>query len=1000
MKKLLVTLGIVLSMQFTYAQKSVYTELPDRLFTQGKEMFLDNNYVGCINALEEFNKKSADSKLKKEADFMIVGSMFYLGNDKAADYLKDYLERYPESYHRNQICFYIGSTHFAEKDWKKALYWFSQSDIDYLTVNEQEDFSYRTAYANLQEGNRAEAKRLFGLLTRNSNKYGEPAAYYLAYANFQDGEYDQAIPIFRKLKNKAEYKETATFFLMQSAFLQGDLNETIIEGQDYISSYPNSKNTTEVYRLLGNSYYRQGNTTNAIANYERYLENTEVPFRDDMYQLAEAYYQTGSYSNAVGALKNVASTADQLGQAGYMLLGQSYLKVNDVANAIMAFDAAARVQFDRTISEEALYNYVMLMNQNGGSAFGQAITASQRFLTEYPNSQYTNEVNEALATTLLATKNYNTALSAINSIKSPGKQILDAKQAILFQIGVQEFIDGRYDTALQNFNSTIELGSYNTEARNEAYFWRGETSYRKGDFRSAARDYNAYVSQSGSSGQKNYPLALYNLAYTNYQEGDYNKALANFRKYVSFETNRESASYPDALNRIGDCYLYNRNFTQAESFYSQAANVNPNNADYSEFQKAFVLGLQRNYNGKVAALNTMMNKYPNSQYYDDALYEKSRALVMLDKEGEAISVLEKLLNDYPKSNLAQKAGVQLGQLYFNTNNPQKSIAAYKQVVNNFPNSEEARTAIQSLEGVYKDINDIGSYAAYANSLGKGTILSASRQDSLTYLAAENVYIKGNKEGSKESFRKYLQTYPNGVFSSDANYYLGSMAFEAKDSEAALKHFQEVINSNNPKYIDDALIHASGIEFDRQNYQAAYAAYEHLNMTASNAENKNIARLGMMRCAYLMKKDNEVVAAANNLFEDTKISPEVANEARFYRGQSLKNLGQSDKAIADLTEVAKNTRTVSGAESQYLLADIYYQTKSYDKAEKQVLAFMKEGTPHQYWMARAVVVLSDVYTAKGDKFQARQYLESLQANYKGSEADLKEMISTRLTALGN
>lgn len=997
MKKLLVALGIAFSVQFSYAQKSVYTELPDRLFSQGKEMFLDNNYVGSMNTLEEYKKNTKDNKLWVEADFMIVASMYKLGNEGAADYLKEFLEKYPESYHRNQLSFYIGTTHFASKEWDKALYWFSQSDMDYLTTQEQEDYSYRAAYANLQSGSKPEAKRLFGLLTRNSKKYTEPASYYLAYINFQEGEYDKAIPTFRKLKGKQEYKENATFFLMQAAYLQNDLNETISEGQDYISSYPNSTNTAEVYRLLGNSHYRLGDTQNAIRNYENYLERTNTPFREDMFQLAEAYYRINDYRNTVNALKNVVSTSDLLGQAGYMLLGQSYLKTNDTRNAIMAFDAAARAEFDRTISEEALYNYVMLMNQDGGSAFGQAITASQRFLTEYPNSKHTNEVNEALATTLLSTKSYDTALSAINSIKSPGKQILDAKQIILFQVGVQDFIDGRYDNAIQNFNTTISLGDYNRESRNESYFWRGEAFYRKGDFRSAGRDYASYVSQA-SPRDTNYSLALYNLAYTNYQTGDYNNALNNFRKYVSAETDRQSANYSDALNRIGDCYLYNRNFSQAESYYSQAVNTNPGNADYSEFQKAFVLGLQRNYNGKVAALNSMMSKYPNSQYYDDALYEKSRALVMLDKEGEAISVLEKLLNEYPKSNLAQKAGVQLGQSYFNMNNSQKAITAYKQVIDNYPNTDEARTAIQSLEGVYKDINDIDSYASYVNSLGKGTILSATRQDSLTYLAAENVYIKGDKAQSKTAFDKYLQTYPNGVFSSDAHFYLGNMAFDAKDFDTALTSFKEVINSNNPKYINDALIYVSGIEFDRKNYEAAYAAYDHLSMVAANADNRNVGRLGMLRCAYLMKKDNEVVEAANKLLEDKKLSSEVGKEAHFYRGQSLKNIGQTEKAIADLQEVAKDTRSVFGAESQYLLAEIYLQSKSYDKAESQVLSFMKEGTPHQYWMAKAVIVLSDVYIAKNDKFQASQYLESLQANYKGSEADIKEMITARLEAL--
>lgn len=997
MKRILLTLAVASVLQLAHAQKSAYTAMPDRLFSQGKEMYLDKNYVGSQNTLQEFKKLSKDSKLIQEADYMLVSSLFYQGKANAGMLLKDYLDEYPESYHRNQICFFIGTTHFDEKDWKKALYWFSQADMDYLTVDEQEDYSYRMAYSSLQNGERAEAKRLFGLLSRNSKKYAEPASYYLAYTNFQEGEYDQALPILRKLKNKSEYKETATFFLIQSAFLQGNLNETITEGQDYISSYPDKENTPEVYRLLGNSYYRLGNTSNAIRSYEKYLQGTTAPFREDMYQLAEAYYQTGDYRNAVSALKNVASTTDKLGQAGQMLLGQSYLKLDDTQNAVMAFSAAARSGFDPAISEEALYNYVMIRNRDGGSAFGEAITASQQFLAEYPNSKYTDEVNSALATTLLASKNYRTALAAINNIKAPGKQILDAKQVILYQLGVQNFIDNKYDLAASDFNAAINMGSYNTEARNEAYFWRGEIAYRSEDYQAASRDFNTYLAQSSTSG-KNYTLALYNLGYTNFQTKNHSKALTDFKKYVSTETNRQSPNYSDALNRIGDCYLFTRNFSEAEKSYSQAANANPVNADYSDFQKAFVLGLQRNYNGKVSALNTMMSKYPDSEYYDDALYEKSRALVMLSKETEAITVLEKLLQDYPKSTLAQKAGVQLGQLYFNTNNPQKSIAAYKQVVSNYPNSEEARTAVESLEGVYKDMNDISSYASYVNSLGKGTVLSASRQDSLTYLAAENVYMKGRKEESKAAFNRYLQSYPNGVFSSDAHFYLGNIAFEAKDNNTALENFKAVINSNNPKYIDNALVLASGIEFDRKNYDAAYAAYEHLGLVASNTENKNIAELGMLRCAYLLKKDNEVVAAANKILKGSKVSASVANEAKFYRGQSLKNLGKTDEAITDLLAVAKDTRTVTGAEAQFLIAEAYYKAKSYDKAEKQVQTFMKEGTPHEYWMARAIIVLADVYAAKGDQFSARQYLESLQANYKGSEADVATMISERLSAL--
>ena len=47
------------------------------------------------------------------------------------------------------------------------------------------------------------------------------------------------------------------------------------------------------------------------------------------------------------------------------------------------------------------------------------------------------------------------------------------------------------------------------------------------------------------------------------------------------------------------------------------------------------------------------------------------------------------------------------------------------------------------------------------------------------------------------------------------------------------------------------------------------------------------------------------------------------------------------------------------------------------------------------MARALIVLSDTYLAKGDEFQAQQYIESLRSNYKGDEADIQEMIKERI-----
>lgn len=998
MKKLFIALSLVLSLQSVYAQKSVYTEQPERLFTQGKEMFLSKNYVGTIQSLEKFQKQSKDAHLLQEAEYMIVSSKYYRGEKNVDQLLKDYLDKYPSTQHRNQIAFFTGSMHFAKKEWKLALHWLNQSEPFYLRGSEQDDYLYRAAYANLQEGNMGVAKQQFARLAKSSTTYTDASSYYLAYIDFQEGNYDHAIKVFNLLQPNPEFRENAWFFLIQSNYLKGDFAQTIDEGIKYLSVYPKTENRTETHRLLGSSYYRTGDNVNAKTHYEKYLQANTDHFREDMYQLGDLYYKSAEYSKAVEVLKKVASSTDLLGQAGNMLIGQSYMKVGNTNSALMAFDAAARASFSPELSEEALYNYVLLNNQ-GVDVFGQSIASFQRFLTTYPNSKYADNINNALASTLLSTQNYEKALEAINTIKNPGRPILEAKQIILYQQGVQAFIANDYPSALTKFNTSIQMGSYNMEVKKESFFWRAETLYRQGKFADAANDYAAYVSEV-SLQEKNYLPALYNLGYSYFQTKDYNKALSNFSRYTSMETDKTIATYPDALNRVGDCYLFRRDFTTAEKYYNQAAVADPKGADYAQFQKAFVLGLQRKYKEKVSALDGMMRQFPSSTYYPNALFEQSRAYVMLNDDKNAIITLEQLLREHPNSAFSSKAGIQLGQLYFNNNNTQKSIAAYKKVIKDTPNTEEADIAINSLEGVYKDANDVGSYVSYVNSLGGGKVISSSRQDTLTFQAAENVYMRGRKTDALQSFEKYLVSYPQGRFASDAHFYLGNMAFEVENKASALTHFNEVIAAKNPKYIADALIFASGIEYDNGNYKTAYEMYEHLDQVSTSAGNKNTAQLGMLRTSYLMNEDKHVIAAATKLLENKNISADVAMEARFYRGKSNINSNNPDAALKDLEVVGKSTRSAFGAESQCLMAEVLYKKREFDKVEKQVLSFMKEGTPHEYWMARAVIVLSDAYKAKGDNFQARQYLESLQANYKGGEADITEKISSKLAELQN
>lgn len=994
MKKIIFLLLFAAATYIATAQRTVYHNPSEKLFNQGKEMFLERNYTGAQDLLSQYIAEGSDRFLTEEAKYMISASSFYKGAEKSGDKLKAFLDAHPESIHRHQVKFLIGSYHFDEKDWRLAKFWFDQADLDYLKPAEQEDFSFRNAYSNLQLGNKDEAYRLFGLLSQNSKKYRDAADFYLGYIDYSNGSYDAALRRFQRLSNHPEYREEVAFYTAQATFFDNKLEEAVRLSDAFLSAYPRSDHRTEIYRILGNSYYRLGQPNRAISHYENYLDGTAKPLRGDAYFLGLSYAEAGKQSDAVRMFQQAVGERDALSQNAQLQLGQAYLKLNQKQPAQMAFEAATRDNFDPKVRETAMFNYALLAHETNFSVFSESITLFENFLREYPNSPYTDQVNDILAETFLTTKDYAAALAAINRISRPGRRILEAKQMVLFQLGAQEFINGNMNQAVQNFNSSIGVGDYDAKARNNAYYWRGEAYYRMGNFANAAGDFQQFT-QAASANDENYALGWYNLGYARFKQQQYTQAANAFRQYISAETSRNRPEYADAMNRVGDSFYFNRNFAEAERYYGQAADANPSAADYAAYQRAFVLGLQRNYQGKINALDDLMRRYPNSQYFDDALYEKSRALTMLNRENEAIGVLQRLVSDYPRSPLASQGGVQLGQLYYNIGNSQQSISAYKNVIANFPGSDDARNALISLETVYRDINDIQSYVTYANSLPGGMRITVSRQDSLTYLAAEGVYMRGNRSEAESAMTRYLQTYPNGAYNSDANYYLGVIADERGNKQQALTHFRRVIDASSPKFLDNALIYASQTEYANGNFRQALADYSRLASAARNAANKQVGQLGVARSQSKLGGYHEAARAATELLSNSNLSPEIVTEARFLRGKAYQQVNEVESAMADFQFVANDTRSVYGAEAQFILADTYYRWKSYDRAEAQVKSFMQKGTPHQYWMARALIVLSDTYKAKGDDFQAKQYLESLKNNYKGNEADIREMINERL-----
>ena len=995
MKRILIPLCLVVGSHMASGQRSYQFDAPNRLFVEGKELFSLKNYSGCIDKLEAYKQHSTDADLIQEADYMLVYSAYEQGRPNAVELLKDYLDVYPASRHADEVNFLIGSAHFGQGEYQKAIFWFNESNIDMLSPEQQEAYCFRLAYSLLQTGDMEKARGYFARIEQIGTKYREASTYYVAYIDYATGKYNNALVEFTRLKDLPDYKERSLYYITQIYFIQNKYEKVISEGKELLASYPDSENNSEVYRIMGNAYYHLGNEDQAINMLSKYVSSTDSPLRGDLYILGVCYYNKGNYSSAVNALGRTVRENDALSQNAYLYLGQSYLKLKDKNNARMAFEAAATSSFDKQVKEAAMYNYALLIHETAFTGFGESVTIFEDFLNDFPNSKYADKVNDYLVEVYLTTKNYQAALNSIDKIKHPSTKILEAKQDILFQLGTQAFTNMELDKAVDLFSRAISLGAYNLESRNDAYFWRGESYYRQGEYNKAISDYRTYLNNTRQRNTDMYALAHYNLGYSYFKLKEYGEALNRFRQYVNLESNQQTPAYADAYNRIGDCLFHNRQFAMAEENYTRAAQLQPSAGDYSVYQKGFLLGLQKDYKGKISVMDRLIREFPESQYVDDALFEKGRSYVLLDNNQAAAASFEQLMRDFPQSSLARKAGVQLGLIYFNDNQPEKAAEAYKSVISNYPGSEEAKVALQDLKSVYIELNDINSFAAYANSLGGNVRFEVSEQDSLTYLAAEKLFMRGDNEGARRSLTNYLQTFPQGAFSSNANFYLASIAFAKKDLEEAKRLFSLVLESGDTKFREESWARKAEIEYLDKDYAAAMESFKHLQAVAENPENKEAAKLGLMRCAELTGQPQEALLAANDLLKEPKLSPEIMSEARYVRAKAYISLKQENKALADLKEISKDTRTIHGA--KYLLAQLYYDNKDDKNAETVLMNFIENGTPHQYWLARGFILLADIYIRQGDDFQARQYLTSLQNNYKGDD-EIAAMIEDRLGKL--
>lgn len=963
------------------------------LIDEGKRLYTEGEYTTALTILDKIDTRTMAPALQQEVELIRAKATFGSNHLEGRALLLQYLADYPETSNRDIVAALIGESYYYDHKFDLANKWFKDADFGRLDTKERERAELHYALTMQECGETEMARNMLTSLAVTGKQHAEDAQFHLAAIQYHNGETEQAYKGFKAVEMSDKYYMEVPYYIAGIYVKQGRYEDAEQIARAFIADHGKKQQGAAMQQILGASLFGQGAYADAVGPLQAYISATpaDKQQRIAIYQLAASLFETGNKAEAKNLFEKCCNKEDAIAQNSWLHLGIIGLEENNTAAARMAFERAASMQCDDKVREEAMYNYALCLHQTRYSPFAESVKVFEKFLNEYPASPRCDKVNEYLVEVYMNTRNYDVALQSINKIATPSPVIYEAKQKVLYRMGVQEFVNGNMDKAIDYFDQAAALARYNSATHSDVLYWRGESYYNKEDYAAAASNYKSVL----SLGEKNSEKAIYGLAYTYFQRGDLGNAEAEFSRFIGL-AQEEKELCADAYNRIADCHFYKRNYSKAEEYYSMAAGSQTAHSDYALYRSAITQGLRKEYGAKVSTLQALVKEFPGSSYAQQGYYEMGRAYIEMNKEKEAIEAFGQIEKLYPQSDLARRAAAEKAMVLNSIGEHAKAIEAYKSIITRYPHSEEAQVAAQDLKALYVEQGNIDAFTDFASKTKGMKRVESSEIDTLTFIAAEKIYGRGATEEAKSKFENYLAKYPEGAFTLDSHYYLGVICYNSGNGNEALTHFEQVNSRPDNKYSEDALARTAEIYFGEEKWDKAMETYKLLAAKSGNQEQINSCRMYILRCAHRLGDNSMVTATAGEVLK-TDLSPEEKREAIYYRGKAELATGDSN-AEKSFAELAGDTRDIYGAEGKYLLAQIIFSQKRYEDCEKEIFDYIDKSTPHSYWLARSFILLADLYMAQGRDMEAKQYLISLDNNYDGDD-DIVDMIDERLEKLG-
>ena len=958
-------------------QNSNYDKSYERIYQEGMESIIKSNYSAARKHFDDYLQLANPvSENSINAEYYRAFAALNLYNNNGEYLIGKFIEKYPNHPKSLDANFELGKFYYAENNPTKAIKYLTEAEKASGGKSERNtEIKYKLGYSFFSKRKFEEAILRFNSIKEINGQYYAASNYYAGYIEYEQGLFDQALIDLKKAERSEGYKLNVPYMICTVYYNNSNYSELLKYAEVLLGSGSAITNRNSVLLLVADANYHLEKFDIASKYYSEYLTkinnaNIDIPLQ---YRIGYVAYLNKENDQAIEFFKKVASVdKTELGYYSSYYLGVLYAESDKKMFAITAFDKARKMKTDKNVAEESLFQFAKLNYELGRA--DQAISGLEKYKSEFGSGKHMDEVDDIISEVYLHTNNYDKALAYIEPLKNRSEKVNKVYQKASFHKGVNEFNKSNYAEAVSLFKKSLSVPS-DKEIEIKTNYWLAEAYaiVRKND---EALSHYQKVIWNANDNVVEKSKARYGLGYLHYNAKDYQKALASFKSYI--DTNSPESNirmYDDALIRLADCYYVSKNYKNAITIYKQSLSLSRADNDYTELQLGIIYGIEGQHNKAINSYNNVINNYSNTKYDDDAIYYKAQLKFEIGEFENAIKDFSILISSKRKGRFTPYAYLKRATAYSNLTQYTKAIDDYQLLITDYSSHKLAQQALLPLQEALASENRSAEFDEYlaifkqANPDNKST-------ESIEFESAKTLYYNQQFELATNKLLSFLDNYPESSMRLEAHFFLGEVSNSLGNTDDALNYYSIIIENEDYEQYNRVVGRMAKIEQQEQRFDNAMYYYNKLLAAANNKKEQNNALVGMMVCTYYLTSFDSCRQYAEQLLALGTANANDQNKASLYLGKAAMAIGDFQRAKDEFLQTLNTAKDEHGAEAQYLIGEILYLEKEYEKSIEALVELNNSFYSYEYWLGKGFLLIVDNYIVTEEYFQAKGTLNSI------------------------